>query len=570
MNKEMTLEQYLQALLKRWKLVVTCVILLGIAAYFGSKLMKPIYQSTALVQIGFSTAANQSDYSSLLADDQLLQTETTLATSDPVLREVASHYPGLTSAALAAEVSVSPKANTQLFEIDVQDRSPTRAAALTNDIANTLIQQQTQVEQTSFLFLVQPARPASAPVQPNVRLNTIAGLAAGLLLALALVLLFERSDTRVRTTEELTQLLDRPALGSVWQAKLTEELIDPAETNPDAEAYRILRTNIGFAAIDNPLRTILITSAITGEGKSSIAANLAIFMAKAGRNTLLVEADFRRPGLSERFGLPADTMGLSNAILEFTSSPVGRGLTERQSTPSSAPRSPTFMPSLARVSLDRFIYATDVPNLYIMPTGPKPPNPSELLDSKAMQRFLTALNNYEDVEMVIFDAPPLLNLSDARILASKLDGTIVVVDSTRCKKGYLKQVKALLEQAGAKVLGCVVNKLPRRLDRETFSHYYSTRERTGNKRSPGQNRHEAISTPENPNVEAQQESISDNTIKIGAVHSAEGEIQSWPVEIPDANTVNLMPMPFLPPPPEVPSPPDLPDGGKNGLHESGR
>ena len=566
MNKEMTLEQYLRALLKRWKLVVVCVILLGIAAYFGSKLMKPVYQSTALVQIGFSTATNQSDYSSLLADDQLLQTETTLATSDPVLREVASHYPGLTSAALVSEVSVSPKPNTQLFEIDVQDHNPIRAAALTNDIANTLIQQQTQVEQTSFLFLVQPARPASAPVLPNARLNTIAGLAAGLLLALALVLLFERSDTRVRTTEELTQLLDRPALGSIWQAKLTEEVIDPAETNPDAEAYRILRTNIGFAAIDNPVRTILVTSAITGEGKSSIAANLAIFMAKAGRNTLLVEADFRRPGLSERFGLPVSTVGLSNAILEFTSPPVVKGPAERQPSSSSASRRSTFTPSPAGVSLDRFIYATDVPNLCIMPTGPLPPNPAELLDSKAMQRFLTALNDYE-VEIVIFDAPPLLNLSDARILASKLDGTIVVVDSTRCKKGHLKQVKALLEQAGAEVLGCVVNKLPRKLDREIFSHYYSARERTGGKRSPGQKRHEAAGISENPNVEAQQENVSDNTIKIAAVHPAEEEIQSWPVEIPDVNTVNLTP--FLPPPPEVRSPPDLLDGGKNGLHESG-
>src|SRR5712691_168274 len=162
----MTFQQYLKVLIMRWKFVVICVVLLGVAAYFGSRLMRPIYQSTALVQIGFSPGSNQSDYTSLLASDQLVQTETTLASSDPVLREVASHYPGLAVDALAREVSVSAKANTQLFEIDVQDASPTRAAALANDIANTLIQQQTQVEQTSFLFLVQPARPALTPTQP--------------------------------------------------------------------------------------------------------------------------------------------------------------------------------------------------------------------------------------------------------------------------------------------------------------------------------------------------------------------------------------------------------------------
>src|SRR5690349_21822063 len=123
----MALEQYLNALVKRWRFVVICVVLLGVGAYFGSKLMKLIYESVSIIQIGFITGTNQSDYNSLLAADQLIQTETTLVTSDPVLREVASHYSGLTIDALAKEVSSAPKANTQLFEIDVLDPSPKRA-----------------------------------------------------------------------------------------------------------------------------------------------------------------------------------------------------------------------------------------------------------------------------------------------------------------------------------------------------------------------------------------------------------------------------------------------------------
>jgi capsular polysaccharide biosynthesis protein/MinD-like ATPase involved in chromosome partitioning or flagellar assembly len=565
----MTLEQYLHALLQRWKLIVTCIVLLGIAAYFGSELMKPIYQSTALVQIGFSSTANnqQSDYTSLLADDQLLQTETTLATSDPVLREVASHYPGLTSSALAAEVSVSPKTNTQLFEIDVQDPNPVRAASLANDIANTLIQQQTQMEQTTFLFLVQPARPASSPVRPNVRLNTAIGLGAGLLLALALVLLLERSDTRVRTTEELTQLLGWPLLGSIWQAKLKKEVIDPAETSADAEAYRILRTNIGFAAIDKPLCTILVTSAITGEGRSVVAANLAIFMAKAGRSTLLIEADFRRPGLSKQFGIPAGTKGLSNAILEFTGSPIAKAPAERQPATSPVPRRPASTPPVTGVSLDRFICAVDVPNLCVMPTGPLPPNPAELLDSKAMQHFLKALDAC-GVEVVVFDAPPLLDLSDARILAAKLDGTIVVVDSTRSEKGYLKQVKTLLEQAGACVLGYVVNKLPRGRDQETFSRYYSALKRIYDKRSSRQNRHGVAGNVQERITASPEAGAADTTVKIAAVHHDKGETQSWPAEIPDRNRASLTPVP--PTQTEAQFQSDLLDESKKGLRKSGR
>src|SRR5438094_5925427 len=121
----MTIEKHLLALLKRWKLLVMCVVLLGLAAYIGSILMTPIFQSVALVQIAFSSNTNQSDYTSLLASDQLVQTEASLATSDKVLREVASHYPGLSLEQLSKQVTASPKNNTQLFEIDVQDPSRT-------------------------------------------------------------------------------------------------------------------------------------------------------------------------------------------------------------------------------------------------------------------------------------------------------------------------------------------------------------------------------------------------------------------------------------------------------------
>src|SRR2546421_10839295 len=200
----MTLEQYLIALVKQWKLMVTCIVVVGVAAYIGSKVMTPIYQSGAIVQIVFRTGNNQSEYYRLLAANQRVQTETTLATSDPVLRQVASHYPGLTTDDLWKEVTAAPKINTQLFEIDVRDPSPTRAAALANDVANTLIQQQFQIGQqvsalnTNFLVIAQPARPPLKPIQPDNRLNTIIGLLAGLFLGISLALLFEQLDPHVR------------------------------------------------------------------------------------------------------------------------------------------------------------------------------------------------------------------------------------------------------------------------------------------------------------------------------------------------------------------------------------
>ena len=136
----MSFEQFWTILLKRWKLIVLCILVVGLGSFMGSKLMKPLYQSSALVQVVISSGnANQASYDNLLASEQLVQTEATLATSDAVLREVAPHYPGLSVSQLTGEVSSSFKTNTQLFEIDVVDPSPGRAASLANDVAKTLI-----------------------------------------------------------------------------------------------------------------------------------------------------------------------------------------------------------------------------------------------------------------------------------------------------------------------------------------------------------------------------------------------------------------------------------------------
>ena len=147
-RKRMTFTQYWTILIKRWWLIVICIGVVGLGVFIGSKLMIPLYQSSTLVEVTLRSSTNQSaDYNSVLASDQFVQTASQLAISDPVLREVASHYPNLTADQLLKEVTSTPKVNTQLFEIDVLDSSPTRAADLANGIASTLIKQQLQVIQ---------------------------------------------------------------------------------------------------------------------------------------------------------------------------------------------------------------------------------------------------------------------------------------------------------------------------------------------------------------------------------------------------------------------------------------
>ena len=537
----MTFEQFWSILIKQWKLIVICFLVAGVGAYAGSKLMTPLYQSTAVVQIAIRSGSNQADINSLLASDQLVQTETQLAVSGPVLQEVASHYRGLTALQLSRKVTATATPNTQLFQIDVLDPSPARAAILANDIASTLINQQLQVarqenlqsqqqiqqdmnqtqqqidtttnqiaalqakggksaqissleaqlntlqqhesqwqlllaqlelaqaQSGDFLRIAQPAQAADSPARPSVTLNTGIGLLAGLFLGLLLALLIERLDTRVRTAEALNQLSEWPVLATVWRQGSSEkekgELVNPQGHSANVESFHILRTNIGFSVLDKPLRTVMVTSATPQEGKSVTAANLAIFMAKAGKSTLLIDADLRRPTLHEKFQLRGDTMGLSNAVLACSQVHFALTQFKQQSNPN---------PSA--FSLEPYMHSTNIPYLRVIPSGPIPPNPPELLDSRAMEHFFEAIA-YCGAEVTIFDTPPLLGLSDASILASKVDGTVVVVDITRANRKNLQQLKALLTQAGAHVLGCVVNKQrPSRKD-TAYSYYYRTEDR---------------------------------------------------------------------------------------------
>jgi len=601
-----TLEQYWFIVIKRWRLILICFLAVGVGALIGSKLMTPLYQSATLVQVTIRSNNNQAAYDSLLASDQLVQTEADLALSDPVLREVAAHYPGLTVEQLSKEVTSTSKTNTQLFEIDILDPSPTRAAALANDIAATLINQQahaaqqdnlqsqqqmqqdlqqtqqqinatisqmvtlqtnkgdpaqistlkvqlsslqqhysqvqaalvqlelTEAQNGSFLRIAQPAQPTLIPVRPNVLLNTSAGLLIGLLLGMLLAVLFDQLDMRVRTPDALTQLLDWPVLATIWKGSSKEDVINPIGRNSNVESYRILRTNIGFAAIDKPLHTLVVTSGVPRDGKSVVAANLAIFMARAGKNTLLIDADLRRPSQHVQFGIPAHAMGFSNAILAFSLPATANTPADQQvfaTMKSTAPSSTS--PVIKTPSLDPFVHTVDIPNLVVMPSGPLPPNPPELLDSKAMQHFFAALTT-SGVEVVIFDTPPLLGLSDSSILASKVDGTLVVVDITRANKKDLKRVKALLVQAGAHVLGCLANKQRRSRKDTAYSYYYSSEEQKvrGSHSRRNANLTANLSTAPSNSKKIETQSRSDlfdvSTIKTTTISPVEAETQSQP------------------------------------------
>jgi non-specific protein-tyrosine kinase len=196
-------------------------------------------------------------------------------------------------------------------------------------------------------------------------------------------------------------------------------LTDPR--SPLAEAYRTLRTNLMFSSLDAPLTTLLVTSAAPEEGKSLTLANLAVTMAQGGRSTILVDCDLRRPRQHEIFGLPAEP-GLSNAILDKIDAPA--------------------------------LAATVVEGLSLLPAGALPPSPADVLGSRRMEALIANLKTRADY--VLFDAPPVIAVTDAALLASKLDAALLVVSAGRTRREHVQRAKDLLEKIHVRIVGAVL------------------------------------------------------------------------------------------------------------------
>lgn len=204
-----------------------------------------------------------------------------------------------------------------------------------------------------------------------------------------------------------------------------------------AEAYRTLRTNLQFSMLDKDSNIIAVTSCAPGEGKSTIVANLAVSLAQSGKKVLLVDCDLRKPTIHKKFGI-SNASGLTSLLL-------------KEST------------------LEEAIYKVDIPNLGLIPSGPVPPNPSEILGSKKMGKILEDLKNYFDV--ILLDSPPVLVVSDLHVLASTLDGILLVATYGVTEKNAILRAKESIIKVGGKVLGVVENKIPQDAKGYGYSGY---------------------------------------------------------------------------------------------------
>lgn len=517
---EVDLRQVLRSLRRWWWVAIAGPLLFGFLAYAYSTQQQPRYAAEATLLINPSATSGALDYNSVLTAERLAKTYQKLATSRAVLEPVvASLNLTMDANALAEHVSARADADTQLLSIRVSGTDPQQVAAIANAIAEqfqaylreqtsqtsaetqetvdqTIRDLETQIEDTQaqietlqsrsdastpavqaelaalterlnnlqgtygkLLALAAELRtntamasdrvtvaiPAVAPVAPYApkkAVNVLLGMIAGGLIAGGGILLLTYLDNTVKPGLDFQRLVNAPLLSTVTRLPRLAQgqsqlfVLDTPKGGA-AESIRLLRTNIEFASATREIAILGVTSPNPSEGKSTIAANLAVTLAQAGFVTLLIDADLRRPSQHRIFG-SANERGLSTLL--------------------SGPDRPWTWAA----------QETMLPNLTLIPAGPLPPNPADLLSLERLRELLTAMR--ETFDVIVIDTPPMLAVSDPLILAAHVDGMVLVALAGKTRIDALRRAAETLQRGSVRLVGVIVNQ---QSGRDTQGYYYT-------------------------------------------------------------------------------------------------
>ncbi len=427
------------ALRKLWLVVVIGTILGAAAGLSISLATTPLYTSKATLYFSISQGGSGSDLNqgTTYAQNQMLSFAQ-LATSSRVLQPVIDQL-GLenTPRGLARDIDIVTPKDTLILEVHVSAASPEDAAMIANAVAASLadtahdISPHTasgapSIEASTVDTAVAPEFQTSPDKRKDTALGALVGLVVGVLAA-ALWSLF---DTRIPNDQVLAQVVDVPALGTVTRVPTDGAVGLIVARDPlgqTSEEFRRIRSALDYAAVDHPMKRLLVTSCVPGEGKSTTAANLALTLAGLQSRVLLIDADLRRPGIATMFSVDG-TIGLTSVLL-------------------------------GRFSLDEAKVQRRNSTLDILPAGLLPPNPAQLLTSEAMRALLEEASAQYD--HVVLDTPPITSVADANLVSPFVDGALIVVDAGRTRRTQLAHALQRFEASGGKAIGVVLNKARR-------------------------------------------------------------------------------------------------------------
>jgi receptor protein-tyrosine kinase len=452
----LSLQEIVQLLRNRWIIIcaTTLVAVLGTVAI--TMLTTPLYQASTRLFVS-TTGGGSVDavYTGNRFSQERVASYTELLTGENLAqRTIAKLGLTMTPKELQKRVTASAKVDTVLIDVAVRDESPARARDIADALSDEFVAMVRELETPQDgtapdvrVVVEQRASIPEKPVSPKPLRNLAIGLAFGVLLGIGLAFLRDRLDNTVKERRTLEAVTGVGLVGSIPFDKLRRKesaIFFDNDNSAIAEAFRKLRTNLQFLAVDDPPRVIVVTSSMPNEGKSTTAINIALALAEAEHNVVLVEGDLRRPRLDKYLEL-IGSVGLSTVLA-------------------------------SQASLDEVLQKTRFPRVTVLTSGTIPPNPSELLGSVATKKILAQLR--ANFDYVIVDSSPLLAVTDASILAADADGVLIVTRFGETTRDQLEHAVRHLGDVGASLQGAILTMTPARGKASYSYSYYGDRSAT--------------------------------------------------------------------------------------------
>lgn len=438
------IKEFIRIIRKRFILItVVTVFTVFIGSVYSFYIAKPVYEAKNTLIIGTGSGESKERYSlDSLTYQSLLKTYSSIAGASYIAEKTIDIL-GLkmSSQDLQRKITVTPQTDTQILGIEVDGDSYEQTMNIISTLSSVFIEEVKGLYPTVSIQAIGKIDMQLSPVTPNKKLNIEISFLMGIILSIFVVLFIEVLNNFVKTQEDIEKYLKVPVIGVIPKEKKRIENLSFYTLNNYhqffMEAFRTLRTNIDFIATHKNVKTITITSCMSGEGKTTTAFMLAIMIAKTGKKTILVDCDFRKSTMSELFNL-SNMVGLSDFLI---------GKTE----------------------LEQTIHKCDVDNLYVLISGTKTQNPSEILSSSKLKELINKLK--EEFEYVIIDTPPVGLVTDAQLISQLTDGCLITVATGVLEKKELLKAIGLLKQVNSIILGVCLNKAVN-LESHNLLHYF--------------------------------------------------------------------------------------------------
>ena len=407
---------------RKWLIIATFAVAV-VSAAVASQLVDKVYSTSSTLLVALRSDSQSFD--TVQASQAIARSYADVIDSPNIASEVASKL-GATKNDVEDATTFEVIPETQLLKINAEAANGARAKEIADTYATLFIDYAADnlgATTQATITLADSAPTSGSPSRPKPKLYVLVAAILGLGLGLALAFLRERLDRRLRTPEDVEAHFDVPVLARIPRRGRSDR-----SSSAFREAHRILRTNLQFASVERPLRTIAVTSAREGEGKTTTTANLALTTAEVGSPVIVVEADLRRPALQQE-------------VMPDSPEPLRPGFTN-------------YLVETA--SIKEVIHPTGRPGMSIVPAGPLPPSPSALLESRRARSAADVLHDHGD--LIIFDCPPLSVGADASIIADRVDGVILVVDLLSSTEHAVRRALQQLSATKAPLLGIVINR----------------------------------------------------------------------------------------------------------------